>query len=152
MALRREYGKMCEEFVEKGVDAMIFVTDGDGRPWRDVKREEREKFPQKRLVLAVHGVTDRNIECWICTDADYVANRLGIPAAELRVEDPKGRFETAMGITRDDKREDEIAQLVREAPLRQWLRSPSFEDFYEQVRRLSQMLGCEIENVREVVP
>jgi pantoate kinase len=54
-----------------------------------------------------------------------------------------------MGIDRDDRKEEAISDLVREAPLHSWLRNPSFEDFYNQVRRMSQRLGCQIENIRE---
>lgn len=148
-SLRREYAKICDEFVFKAADVMVFLTDADDRNWRDVQRDDREKFPQERLSLAIHGVADRNIECWICANHEYVAERLGIPADELHLADPKGRFETAMGIDRDDRKESAISDLVKDAPLRSWLRNPSFEDFYEQVRDLSQRLGCEIENIRE---
>jgi hypothetical protein len=54
-----------------------------------------------------------------------------------------------MGIDRDDHKETEIAALVCHAPLRRWLLNPSFEDFYEQTRNKSQVLGCAVENLRE---
>ncbi len=149
LSRRREIPKICEEFAIKGVDVMVFVTDANDRPWREVLGEERARIPPPRLALSIVAVPERNIECWICCNADYVATRLGVSAAEFRVPDPKDNFQTAMRIARDDRREAEIAELVREAPLQYWLASPSFSDFYEQVRDMSQQIGCEIENLRE---
>ncbi len=149
MAIRREYARICDELQLKGVDVMIFLTDCDTADWRVVQRNERDRFPAERLELSVHGVADRNIECWICVEADYIAGRLQIEARVLRVADPKGVFQAAMRITRDDRKEVEIAALVREAPLHRWLREPSFEDFYEQLRDKSARLGCQMENLRE---
>lgn len=148
-SLRREYMKICDEFAFKSVDVMVFLTDADDNVWRDVQRNERAKFPPERLSLAVHGVADRNIECWICTNPEYVASKLGIHADILRINNPKKRFKTAMGINRDDRKEASISDLVKEAPLHSWLRNPSFEDFYEQVRDMRQGFGCQIENLRE---
>lgn len=148
-SLRREYTKICDEFAFKSVDVMVFLTDADDKEWRQVKKNERSCFPQERLALAIHGVADRNIECWLCADPDYIAQRLGIPAEEVRVADPKGRFESAIGIDRSDRKEGEITDLVKEAPLRSWLRNPSFEDFYEQALKMSQLRGCKIENIRQ---
>ena len=148
-SLRREYAKICEEFAFKSVDVMVFLTDANDQDWRDVQRKERSKFPSERLPLAVHGVAQRNVECWICANPEYVANKLGIHADALRVANPKGCFESAMGIDRDDRKEEAISDLVKEAPLQSWLRNRSFEDFYKQVRDQSQRLLCQIENIRE---
>lgn len=116
-SLRRELLKICGEFAFKSVDAMVFLMDANDRQWRDVQKEARDRFPGDRLALAVLGVADRNVECWICLEADYVAGVLGVPAADLRVPDPKGRFESAMGIDRDDRKEAKIEDLVKNAPL-----------------------------------
>jgi len=99
--------------------------------------------------MAIHGVADRNIECWICADPQYVAHALGVRVQELLVSDPKGRFESALGIGGGDLKENEITRLVRDAPLHAWLQKPSFEDFYEQVRDVGQRRGCQIENLRD---
>jgi|GEM_PF-4793772 len=128
---------------------MVFLTDGDGADWREVQRNERASFPNERLFMAVHGVPDRNVECWICSDADFISQKLGVAADELRVTDPKGRLESALKVNRDEKKEEEIEDLVHATPLRTWLRNPSFEDFYGQVRSLSQQLGCRVPNIRE---
>jgi hypothetical protein len=150
LSLRREYAKICEELVLKGAGAMVFLTDGDCENWRDVQRNERAHFPEERRSMVVHGVPDRNIECWICADAGFVADDLRtVRPEELRVPDPKGRFESALGIERGDRKEMEIEGLVMRAPLRAWLRNPSFEDFYDQVRALSQRLGCQVPNIWE---
>ena len=151
-SLRREYQKICEQFAVVGVDAMVFLTDGDGADWREVQRNEREKFPAERLHYAIHGVADRNIESWICCEPIWIARELRAEPESFQVEDPKGVFEGLLGIDRDSKHEDEISGLVERAPLRSWLEtSRSFEGFYEDVRRSSQRLGCEIENLRNRV-
>jgi hypothetical protein len=148
LSLRREYKKICDEFAIKGVNVMVFLTDGNGADWRDVQKNEREHFPEERRDQAIHGVCDRNIESWICRDRHWISHRLGGEAATFEVEDPKHAFERAIGITRDDRKEAEIAALVAAAPLNNWLSAPSFEDFYEQARDLSQTKTCEIENLR----
>jgi hypothetical protein len=149
-SLRREYQKICDEFQFRSVDWMVFLTDSNTRPWRDVQRDEREKFPPECQNRAIHGVADRNVESWLCADADWLGKRLSCDPNRFRCDDPKGPFEGAMEITRDDKREDEIALIVKDAPLGVWLaNNKSFENFYDQVRDASQQSGCAIENVRE---
>lgn len=149
LSLRREYRKICDEFVARSVDVMVFLTDADEGPWRDVQKNERAHFPNEHLSLAIHGVADRNVECWICAAPDWAAREIGANAADLKCDDPKGAFEGALGINRDDKREDRIAELVRDAPMRRWLSNTSFRDFYEQIRDRGQQLSCAVENLLE---
>lgn len=150
VSLRREYQKICEQFVMNGVDIMVFLTDADGADWRDVQRNERASFPLERLHYAIHGVAERNIECWICADPSWIAQELGAQAEDFRVDDPKGIFERMLGIDRDSKQEQQISALVERGPLTAWLAaSRSFEDFYEAARNSSQQLGCKIENLRD---
>jgi hypothetical protein len=131
---------------------MVFLTDANRQDWRAVQRNERQSFPQERLAQAIHGVCDRNIESWLCSDPHWMAQELGKEELIFSVDDPKGPFERAIGVSRDDRKEPEIAELIRRAPLRNWLTSsPSFEDFYEQTRRLSNAYGCHLENLRETV-
>jgi len=148
-SLRRELRQICEELAIKSVDAMVFLTDSNDRPWRDFQHEMRQVFPQERRELAILGVAERNVECWICQDVNYVATKLNVPSSELAVPDPKGRFESAIGMSATDKKESEIASLVEEAPLRNWLTSDSFNDFYEQVRDMGQRHRCAIQNLRD---
>ncbi len=149
LSLRREYGKICEEFAFKGAVAALFLTDSNDQAWRDVQKNERDHFPVERLSQAIHGVCERNIESWICADKNWIAKELGTEAKVFKVDDPKGTFEGLLNITRDDKKETEIAEIVQRAPLRNWLSVPSFKDFYEQVRDMSQVTGCTIENLLE---
>jgi len=148
-SLRREFGKICEALLLKGVQAVVILTDADEADWRDVKRNEYPKLPAEVLHCAILGVTDRNVECWLCADPEWLGRKLGVSPDLFRCDDPKEPFKRAMGITRDEKKEGKIAALVAEAPLARWLASPSFEDFYEQVRDVSQQRGCSIENLRE---
>lgn len=145
----RELPRICEELALKGADVLVFLSDANDRPWRDVLREERSRFPAQRAAAAVIAVASRNVESWICADPNYVAGHCGMPASLLAVEDPKGPFEGAMAITRANRREPEIARIVEEAPLHSWLRNESFRNFYEQARDLSQRNGCQIENLLE---
>lgn len=143
----RELPRICDELALKGADVMVFLSDANGREWRKVLAEERTRFPADRIAVSVIGVADRNVECWICCDANYVAGRIGGPSALFSVADPKGSFEGAMGISRANRKEREIAELVEKAPLHHWLRNDSFRDFYEQARDLSQRQDCQIENL-----
>lgn len=78
-----------------------------------------------------------------------MAHRLSIPEGDLRVADPKGAFENALGIKTGDRKEAEIREIIKDAPLKSWLAKGSFEKFYEDVREQSKRIGCQIENLRE---
>ena len=156
LSLRREFGKTCDELSAKGAHVIVLLTDSDEASWRDVKRREMQKIPTEHAHLVILGVAERNIECWLTADAKALANwlrtALGVAAQprELEVEDPKGVFESKVGITRWDKKEDEIAGFVTGGPLRQWLKvSRSFEGFYDDVRTIGNRMECTIENLRE---
>ncbi len=154
LSLRRELAKICDVlFEQESCDVLVFLSDADGVTWRNIQRREVGKLPEAMRPFAVYGMADRNIECWLCADARYIAEKTGRAAKDFTVDDPKGAFESAMHISRDDKRESEIAQFVREARadvLQQWLRnSRSFEDFYDQLLAVSQQRECVIENLRE---
>jgi hypothetical protein len=140
---------MFEGFMIREVDVTILLSDGDGREWREVKEEELGQVPPERMGRVICGIPDRNIECWLCADPVWLANELHLDAHVFQVDEPKRAFERAMEITRDDKKEERIADLVRRGPLRRWLDNPSFEDFYETARDLSQVLDCAFENLRD---
>ena len=147
LSLRREYRKICEEFLARSVDVMVFLTDADEGSWHETKKDQISRFPDDCASLAILGVAERNVECWICADPEWLARELDVDKARFTEDDPKGAFEHTMGIDRDDKKEEEIAELVRRAPMKDWLSNPSFQDFYEQVRDKGQQLGCAVENL-----
>jgi hypothetical protein len=151
-SLRREFQRTCDELLLAGVDVIVFLTDAGAADWREVQANERAKLPKECLHCLLLGVPDQNIESWLCADAEWLASKLGGSPDLLRSKDPKRAFEQAVGIDRDDRRENEIAALIREAPLRRWLANGSFADFYEQARDLSQQLGCSVENLRNPTP
>jgi hypothetical protein len=104
-------------------------------------------IPPEFRHLTLYGVADQNIECWLAADRDYLAQRLGIARKALNVANPKNVFEKALGITTYEKKEEEIASIVLDAPLRNWLnKSSSFEAFYEDTRILSKQEGVPIPN------
>lgn len=149
-SIRREIPKICRELSHKGASAIVFLTDANLQPWREVKQRESDFVPLEYRHMTVYGVADRNIECWLAADRDYLAQRLGISPEELEVDDPKGIIERRLGISSYDKREEKIAAIVLPAPFRNWLkRSPSFESFYEDARALSKQIDSPIPNERE---
>jgi hypothetical protein len=153
LSLRRELAKICRDlFNEKGCDLIVFLSDADVADWREVQRHEVAKLPDGLSGFAVYGMADRNIECWLCADPHYVARETARNADDFRVHDPKGAFESGLGINRDEKREERVSALVSNAPvdvLKNWMRNPSFEDFYDQLWAFSRRRGCQIENLRE---
>jgi hypothetical protein len=146
---RREIPRICVELESKGVDCIIFLTDSNVTSWRGVLRVEQDKCRPEHRHITVFGVCLRNVECWLAADADHIANQFARPRHLFSVDDPKGVVEAAFGVSRDDRKEAEIAAFVRNAPLRQWLNNPSFEEFYESLRQKSLELGCHFENLRE---
>jgi hypothetical protein len=150
LSLRREVPKICFELDYKGAGVMIFLTDANEQEWRRVQMAERKHVPQKYEHRVIYGVADRNIECWLAADREYLARKLGCNPAELKVDDPKGVFESYLGIAPADRKELEIAAIVKEAPLRNWIdRSLSFEAFWEDCWNMSKRQGCDIPNERE---
>lgn len=149
---RREIRKICAEMKTKGVDMIVFLTDSnddDPHAWKTALRGETARIPPDAQHLAVCGACQRNVESWLCADPVWVSARFSGAAHEFQVADPKRVFESAIGITRREKREQEIAELVVDAPMHNWLANTSFEAFYDQIRRRSKQMGCDIENLRD---
>jgi hypothetical protein len=150
ISLCRDVPRICLELDHKGAAAFVFLTDANKQDWRQVKQRESGHVPVEYQHRLLYGVADRNVECWLAADREYLAQRLDISPADLDVPDPKGVFERAMGISSYDRKEEEIASLVAEAPLRNWLtRSVSFEAFYEDARLLGKQQEYTIPNERE---
>lgn len=145
LSQRREVPKTCLELNSKGVNVIVFLRDANDEDWRQVLRDDRARCPPEYEHLAVFGVCDRNIECWLCADASWLAKRTGKNEETFKLEDPKSAFEKAV----DFSSEDEIARLVEEAPIGNWLRNRSFEAFYDALWQKSRQLDCRIENLRE---
>lgn len=145
----REISKICTELAEKRAQVIIFLRDSNDEDWRHGLQKASNRCDSIHQHLAVFGVCDRNIECWLSAAPSWIAGRYGRAESDFRVRDPKRVVESALGITRFDKKEEEIAALVAAVPLRQWLSNRSFEEFYERLRDRSQQLGCVLENLRE---
>ena len=96
---RREIPKTCIELTAKGVDLIVFLRDANDEDWRDVLREDEKRCRSDHEHLAVFAVCDRNVECWLCTDRDWIAKETGRQAKDFDVADPKAPFEKALGIT-----------------------------------------------------
>lgn len=148
---RREIPKICIELSSKGVELMVFVSDSnDDNPaaWRAVLRREEELVPDEYCHMTVIGICQRNVECWICGDADWLGNQLGVAGNAFCVKEPKNAFESALQISCRDRKEPEISQLIENAPLHRWMQNKSFEDFFDKLWQMSKSLGCRIENLR----
>jgi len=148
MSLRREYKKICTELFSKSADVVILLTDNDKSDWCERRENEINKLPQERLEQIILGLPDRNIECWLTCDRNWLSEKLHTDPSKFNCDDPKMPFASAMGITRDDRKEEEIASLIGEAPLGNWLQNESFVNFYNQARDISQRRNCNIENIR----
>jgi len=150
ISLRRDVPRICRELDHKGVNAIVFLTDANEQDWRQVQQRESQFVPVEFRHMTLYGVADRNVECWLAADQDYLAQRLSVSPKVLDIPDPKGIVEQVLGITSYDRKEEEIASIVCDAPLRNWLkRSPSFEAFYEDAWLLSKQKGYPIPNERE---
>jgi len=149
LSLRREIDKICLELDVKNASLIIFLCDSNVNDWKDVLREFSGRCPPEFKHLTIFGVCDRNIECWICADVQWIANRTSRSASDFQLDDPKGVFENAMGITSIDRKEEEIATLIKDAPLSQWnKKNDSFKNFYEEILQYSLRNNCQIENIR----
>jgi hypothetical protein len=149
LSQRREIPKTCIELVAKSAEVIIFLRDANNENWREVLKAYEEDCRPEHKHLTIFGVCDRNIECWLCADADWIAKETGRQPDEFRATDPKEVFEKAMQITGFDRKEQEIAMLVRRAPLKNWLSNRSFKEFYGRIWDKSKEQGCTIENVQE---
>ncbi|OHB77500.1 MAG: hypothetical protein A2Z25_23615 [Planctomycetes bacterium RBG_16_55_9] len=145
---RREIPNTCVEIVFKGADIIVFLRDANDEQWRDVLKKDQDRCHSEHQHLTIFSVCDRNVECWLCADADWIAKETGKAPSDFRVPYPKRAFESALGISSFDRKEEEIAQLVTKAPLKNWLTNRSFEDFYNQLWQKSKEHGCSIENLR----
>ena len=146
---RREIPKTCFELTAQGVDLIVFLRDANNENWREVLVADEDRCRSDHRHLAVFAACDRNVECWLCADRDWIAKETQRQAKDFDVTDPKGPFEKALGITGFEPKEEEIAMLVERAPLGQWLGNRSFKTFYERLRDKSQQMGCDIENLLE---
>jgi hypothetical protein len=152
ISLRRDVPRICRELGHKGADVVVFLTDAHEQDWREVKRREAAHVPAEFQHVTLYGVAERNVECWLNADRDYLAGVLGVEPAALEVPDPKGIFERSLGISSYRREGERVAAIVRDAPRRtmqNWLkRSPSFKAFYEDARALGKQTGHPIPNER----
>jgi len=149
---RREIDKICFELNSKDAGLIIFLRDANNEDWKVVLKEFSRLCPNEFKHLTIFGVCDRNIECWICADVQWIANKTNKSASEFQTDDPKGVFEDAMEITGFDKKEKEISKLVLDVPietLKNWYKNnPSFNKFYEDLWQFRVTYNCQIENIR----
>ncbi len=143
LRLRAEIPQICAELREKGCGVFLFITDANDADWTEVVKQQSKLVPEQFKHCAISGVADRNIESWLCADKEWISQEIGCLAKAFDIEDPKGVFQSALGITGYDKKEAEIASLVCRAPFKNWIQnSQSFARFYRDARRLANFLKC----------
>ena len=103
VSLRRDILHICQELDHKEANVIIFLTDANKQNWRQVKRGESEFVPPEFRHVTLYDVADRNVECWLAADRDYLAGRLSVSPKALDVPDPKGVIEHALGVTSYDR-------------------------------------------------
>lgn len=146
---RREIPNVCVELCAKGAELIVFLRDANLEDWRAVVRAEESRCRPEHRHLAVFGVCNRNVECWIAADPAWLAEETGRSPDEFRVNDPKDAVCAALGVTGRERKEPEIAALVERAPLRNWLNNASFADFYDKLWQKSKERHCALESIRE---
>jgi len=65
VSLRRDLPRICQELAHKGAQVFVFLTDANKQDWRQMKQRESQLIPVEYQDLALYGVADRNIECWL---------------------------------------------------------------------------------------
>ena len=143
LSQKREIGKTCLELREKGASLLVFLRDSNNENWHAVVKDYEAACPADSEHMAVLAVCERNAECWLCADADWLAKELNVEPNQFRETDPKDAVAAVLEITRDDKQEPRIAALVASAPLERWTRnSRSFRDFYDKLVQKTGVFGC----------
>ncbi|MCX7046090.1 MAG: hypothetical protein NTX50_11470 [Candidatus Sumerlaeota bacterium] len=154
VSMGREIPHTCMALMKQGVDVIIFLKDSDKKDWRDILNDHRKRCKPEHSHLVIFGVCERNVECWLCADCDYIARQFGKTPGEFLWEDtkdgdPKNVVQSCFKSKGRERLEVEIAEFVTKAPLRKWLhRSKSFEHFYDSIWAKSKEMGCGIENLR----
>ena len=150
-SFRREIAKSLMDLKShKRCDILVFLTDADANPWRDVKRLESDRIPEDCKHLTLFGVADRNIECWLAIDRGALARELKCRVEEIPTDDPSDFIKRHFGLPGSNKLDKDdakarICDYVAQAALRTWIEdSDSFEDFYQQARRWAAQNECSI--------
>ena len=147
-SFRREISKSLRDLKDKGCDILVVLTDADANlRWRDVKKRESAKIPTDYEHLTLFGVADRNIECWLAIDRGALARELECSVEDIPSDDPSHFVKQRFGLKNRDKKQDAKARVrdyVVRASLRSWLAgSDSFQDFYDDARRLAKKISVQ---------
>ena len=153
-SFRRELRKSLVDLKSaKACDFLVVLTDSDANRWRDVKKHESAKIPEEYGHATLFGVADRNVECWLATVRDALADELGCRQEEIPVDNPSRFIKQRFGLSTRSVKEDAKARIrdyVARATLSSWIEgSDSFEDFYADTRRLAIRIGCPFPNELE---
>ena len=153
-SFRRELEKSLLDLTgDKRCDVVVILTDADANRWREVKEWESRRIPAECEHLAVFGVADRNIECWLAIEKDALAKELECTVQDISVDDPSGFVKRRFGLSDRDSREAgkrRVSDYVAGAQLKSWIEgSESFKNFYRDARALSQRQGCAFPNELE---
>jgi len=156
-SFRREIAKALVDLRDdKGCDVLVVLTDSDTGSWREIRQREWDKVPVDCQHLAVFGVAERNIECWLAIDRNALADELDCQPDDIPrlPDDPAGFVKRRFGLTsREVAREtavNRIADFVARVGMKPWIDgSKSFNDFYQQTRNLATTRKCLVPNELE---
>ena len=149
-SFRREISESLRALKYEGCDILVVLTDADTNKWQDVKRRESAKIPIEYEHLTLFGVADRNIECWLAIDRSALACELACPVEKIPSDNPSHFVKQGFGLTKRDKKQGAKARVqdyVARASLKAWIAgSDSFQNFYDEARRLAGQNKCSIPN------
>ena len=156
-SFRREIKKALLDLRDsKACDILVVLTDSDVNPWREVKKREWDRVPVDCRHMCVFGVAERNIECWLAIDRGALAKELQCDSSDIPNDDPSGfvkkRFDLGQRDAARAEAKDRVSRFVKAAPMKSWIEgSRSFEEFYEDIRRLAVQRKCNLPNERETL-
>lgn len=155
ISFRREIEKALWDLRDdKSCDLLVVLTDSDENAWRDVQKREWARVPVDCRHMCVFGVAERNIECWLAIDRVALARELQCDPSDIPTDDPSSFVKRRFGLGERDaartEAKDRVSRFVKGAPMKSWIEgSESFEEFYEDVRRLAKQRKCDLPNERE---
>jgi hypothetical protein len=151
---RRQARRAWTYFRKKAADVIVRFTDADRARWQQVRRDEIAVFPEPARSLLVCGIAVNNVEEWLSIDPGWLAGQLDIEAAALR-NDPRRSDVLKDAIRRKPRPGERISEVVEKLVLsapnsvfKRWLEDPALAAFYDDCRRIAELHGCQLANLR----
>jgi hypothetical protein len=156
--LRRQDAQDAWEFaLEQGAQLVVHLVDADEGNWRQVRKNELDKYPPESHSQLVCGVADATIEDWLCLDRRFFKERFGLPAEEFLPPKTKDRADVLKGAMRRVRKSgqrpaDVVLRLVESLPaevLREWRKDRSLEAFFTDCVNAARRADCPVRTQSE---